>query len=773
MRIFFRFTAIISLLSASLLCHAQDSYFTRVDLPFSNGEIYNLEYVSPTAAWAVGRNVDSERAVILFSADNGDTWTIQDESFEGSLGGMYFHGSQMGYVCGQNWMDGYPALFKTVDGTTWTPQTLPQIHGSLDEVSFASETKGCTIGVDFDNNVKLLIFYTQDGTTWQLATYPDIHEVFGDRIIFYNDQLGLMSANSMGEVDTPYLLKTTDGGATWETVDHPVVNGSIDDIDFLSQDSILVCGSHENEEFVMLSTDGGLTWQFLEIIDETQPEFKGGPACRRIVYKEVIYQREYDQKGIPTRLFGWRMVASYNCPEGKKVQIEYFITELEAGEQPVQRITETKDAPEDATVSVAATGPPPQTPPEGKEVSPPVITVAGSESDGKPAIWTTNNHFKIVMNDLPEGFLEIFMLGTNTAILCVNERGELTVNGVSTGYKTSEIRAIQVWNEDQQNVNMDASCIDDENRGTIQNVFLVSGGGQGDHVLKGANSENISNQFKGWAGTINATGGPGDDKFWRENGLTAMKGRGGGGNDTWLDFSAGGSPVSAEAQNKTLAISDFTDEMGSDTIDFLEYGWPVKIDLDLQEVQQTISEEQILKLTGQFENFLGTAQDDTIYIDPLYVPRFIDGGGSNAGNVIYVDAKGEVPSDDGSAITIPGYEPITYEHFSEIIFENSAYTDPGDLLNLNAILHQNMPNPFRFRTTITYEVPAIQGVVDGKIALRVLNLQGQEVAVLVQEEKPPGTYQVEFRARDLAPGIYLYQLTVDRWTAHKKMVILE
>lgn len=86
-------------------------------------------------------------------------------------------------------------------------------------------------------------------------------------------------------------------------------------------------------------------------------------------------------------------------------------------------------------------------------------------------------------------------------------------------------------------------------------------------------------------------------------------------------------------------------------------------------------------------------------------------------------------------------------------------------------LYQNYPNPFNPITTIKYDVPKASHVT-----LKVLNLLGQEVATLVNEYKPAGRYEVEFQSavgsRQLASGVYFYQLKVGDYVQTKKMLLI-
>ncbi|NUN10965.1 MAG: T9SS type A sorting domain-containing protein, partial [Ignavibacteriaceae bacterium] len=69
-------------------------------------------------------------------------------------------------------------------------------------------------------------------------------------------------------------------------------------------------------------------------------------------------------------------------------------------------------------------------------------------------------------------------------------------------------------------------------------------------------------------------------------------------------------------------------------------------------------------------------------------------------------------------------------------------------------LLQNYPNPFSLSTQIVYQLPKESGVV-----LKVYDLLGREIAVLVNEKKQPGEYTVTFDGKKIASGIYIYELS--------------
>jgi hypothetical protein len=83
-------------------------------------------------------------------------------------------------------------------------------------------------------------------------------------------------------------------------------------------------------------------------------------------------------------------------------------------------------------------------------------------------------------------------------------------------------------------------------------------------------------------------------------------------------------------------------------------------------------------------------------------------------------------------------------------------------------LKQNYPNPFNPSTTISYQLPS-----NSDVTLKVYDVLGNEVAVLVNEYKQSGRYEAEFDGADLSSGIYYYILIGDLFTQTKKMVLLK
>ena len=112
------------------------------------------------------------------------------------------------------------------------------------------------------------------------------------------------------------------------------------------------------------------------------------------------------------------------------------------------------------------------------------------------------------------------------------------------------------------------------------------------------------------------------------------------------------------------------------------------------------------------------------------------------------------------------------------------YTATGVNEELNILpdkfeLYQNFPNPFNPETVISYQLLA-----NSKVSLKVFDILGKEVQTLVNEEKPAGTYKVEFNSErlstnnnQLTSGVFFYQLRAGsaegEFVQTKKMIFLK
>jgi hypothetical protein len=91
-------------------------------------------------------------------------------------------------------------------------------------------------------------------------------------------------------------------------------------------------------------------------------------------------------------------------------------------------------------------------------------------------------------------------------------------------------------------------------------------------------------------------------------------------------------------------------------------------------------------------------------------------------------------------------------------------------------LMQNYPNPFNPRTAISYQLPALSGVEGSAtsfVTLKVFDILGREVAVLVNEVRQPGIYTVQWDATSYPSGVYFYRMESGDFRAVRKLMVLK
>ena len=96
-----------------------------------------------------------------------------------------------------------------------------------------------------------------------------------------------------------------------------------------------------------------------------------------------------------------------------------------------------------------------------------------------------------------------------------------------------------------------------------------------------------------------------------------------------------------------------------------------------------------------------------------------------------------------------------------------AVKEPAQSLD-NFSLEQNYPNPFNPVTTINYTIAAKE-----LVSIKVYDVLGNEIATLVNEEKPAGNYSVNFNASKLSSGVYFYRMQAGGFVETKKLILMK
>ncbi len=104
--------------------------------------------------------------------------------------------------------------------------------------------------------------------------------------------------------------------------------------------------------------------------------------------------------------------------------------------------------------------------------------------------------------------------------------------------------------------------------------------------------------------------------------------------------------------------------------------------------------------------------------------------------------------------------------------ENLSSPIEVDFITVNSyLLEQNYPNPFNPSTVIKYQIAE-----RGNVQIKIFDILGNEIAVLVNEIKETGSYNVEFNTANypnLASGTYFYSINAGNFTSVKKLMLLK
>ncbi|OQY72978.1 MAG: hypothetical protein B6D44_08675 [Ignavibacteriales bacterium UTCHB2] len=98
---------------------------------------------------------------------------------------------------------------------------------------------------------------------------------------------------------------------------------------------------------------------------------------------------------------------------------------------------------------------------------------------------------------------------------------------------------------------------------------------------------------------------------------------------------------------------------------------------------------------------------------------------------------------------------------------NTSIQENNKMLPVHFYLSQNYPNPFNPSTKISWQSP-----VGSHQTLKIYDVLGNEVATLVNEYKPAGSYEVEWDASKYSSGVYFYQLRTGNFVETKKMILM-
>lgn len=230
--------------------------------------------------------------------------------------------------------------------------------------------------------------------------------------------------------------------------------------------------------------------------------------------------------------------------------------------------------------------------------------------------------------------------------------------------------------------------------------------------------------------------------------------------------------VDRKARNDSLLVNWIANGTSNE---YVNLKWDIPIDI------RRVTLYNIKPNASKNTNIQVTDCEIIIYFEGNEVSRVNSTGAiSNNGTTINIP---NLPKSDELRVIVKSYTGLVNgENLAGLAeVETNAqisYYDVFGITQLSMIadkfsLSQNYPNPFNPDTKIKYSIPFVNNSMHS-VSLIVYDITGREVTRLVNQQQRAGVYEVDFKANNIASGIYFYKLNVgDKYSDVKKMVLLK
>jgi photosystem II stability/assembly factor-like uncharacterized protein len=577
---------------------------------------------------------------LLKSTNGGASFSAITSAGGGQLYGGYFTDANNGYITSQ---DG--SVYKTTNGgTSWIP-------GAVDNLIIYCITASST-GLVAAGEAGIIAISNDNGTSWNSAVNSVTYELL-KKVIFVDENTGYVCGGSTTAADTSgFLLKTTNGGATWTKMDYNF-KFQVYSIAMPAANA-WYAGTGDNK--LLKSTDAGITWNVL-----TQPITGTTNDFNDIAFADL-------NVGYAAGLSG--------------------------------KIIKTTDA--------------------------------GATWTDLPSPFGTSNVYELTVLDPST----VVAVGIGAKAYKTTDGGSTwtaLVTGIPGTFFASEFK---------------------DNFGVIagyqsQATYLAISRDAGDtwtvinspENLKGsAWSVGIKDTSSFWVADIN-----GSIAFTNDGGNTWTAANSPSGNGLY-DFAIAGDKMWLVGIGGTI-IKGYSDP--TVPVELTAFSANIKnnkVVLSWQTATETNN--------SGFE--IERKNAGSAWKNIAFVPG--KGTTSDASSYSYEDA------DYGTGKVYYRLKQVDYDGTFE--YSNTVELDAVSPVKFE--LSQNYPNPFNPVTSIKYAVPQKENVT-----LKVYNVLGKEIAVLVNGVQEAGNYSVKFNASEYSSGVYFYELTSGANRVSKKMILIK
>lgn len=703
------------------LINGQSSWFFQHPFNTQN-DILNIQILSSDTGYATGKD-----GTIIKITDRGYSWTNVNSNISEDIKSHWFLNSLTGYcITGTK-------LRKTIDGgINWTIKQT----GSTDEllfVQFLNKDTGfvtCAYGKIYKT--------VNGGLSWSLKDLNIVY--FVNTIFFVDNSIGYCSAGN-------FIYKTTDCGESWLIQNSNTFNG-IQSIYFLNELYGFACG--DNGLFLN-TTNGGVNWE------------------SKNIQNDIHF---YSTKFINS-------TTGY-CAGNLWAGSGIFKT-TNGGDNWLPQFVNSNDTLKTLWIFDS-------------------LNIIAAGNNGIVTRSTDTQHWSQISYLTNTGLNSIYFPSENTGY-CVGDKSYDFINDFTHGFIMKTTNSGENWNVISTNnscyyhdvyfLNDNTGYIVGDSTSSLGTIFKTTNGGENFHRLAFEN-RNIRkivflNDSIGFAGGRLIGGG----------GL--IMGTTNSGN-SWFD-------IKTFSNFSTVVSIFFIDDLNGYGVgnsgDFIGYIfkttdggkiWNITYNANVgvhsvffinRSIGFVSGDQFILKTTDSGRNWSRRFFPLFRHLNSIYFTN------SSTGYSVADNGKMLYTTNSGNSWIFQ--QSIVNEHLRSVFFTNpdngyvAGYrgsiikTKNGGIVNVEEdesiilkgfLLYQNYPNPFNPTTRINYEIKSSQF-----ISLKVFDILGIEVSILVNEKQSPGKYSVNFNGTGLPSGIYFYRLSTTGGTGDiletRRMLLLK
>lgn len=227
----------------------------------NNPDIQNMHFVDAQIGFVTVRENTSGNLImqIYKTIDGGQNWTNISPTITSSIGygasAIHFTSVDTGFFSIED------NIFRTINsGQSWFVDTLSTTYGDIQHIDFWNEQYGVAGGSDGTFAYTGILFYTNDGgLTWNEVMIPEMYTSIVD--VQRVSSADIFALGDHGFGTPPYLFRSTDAGASWDTLNlgQYVINNQ-DNFNslFFQDENIGYIGTHEGN--ILKTIDAGQTW---------------------------------------------------------------------------------------------------------------------------------------------------------------------------------------------------------------------------------------------------------------------------------------------------------------------------------------------------------------------------------------------------------------------------------------------------------------------------------------------------------------------------------